>query len=184
MVENPIVVAPPPAMNWPLRLAQQAFASVLDHREKVGSFAVASRRQAARYSLPALSLDDRVSLERWLVLQLMTITVDGAHDALAALRSIDTLLAAAVRVQVVRTDPDRFTASQALDRGPVLAPLSSLLNWHRNVNEFGAGPRGLRRLAAHTDQPLPEARHPRRVSSDHDVTSSRTVASSGCDNAP
>jgi hypothetical protein len=106
MLENLVVEARPPAVNWPLRLAQQAFASVLDRREHAGSFAAASRRQGARQALSALSMDDRGPLERWLALQLITITEDRTRDALAALGSIDALLAAAVRAQLARSDAE------------------------------------------------------------------------------
>lgn len=107
MVENVVVEAQPLAVNWPLRLAQQAFAAVLDRRdEHAGSFAAASRRQGARQALSALSIDDHGPLERWLALQLITITSDGACDALAALSSVDALLAVAVRMQLARTDAE------------------------------------------------------------------------------
>jgi len=106
MLENLVVEARPPAVNWPLRLAQQTFASVLDRRQHAGSFAAASRRQGARHALSELSMDDRGSLERWLALQLITITADSHRDALAALCSIDALLAAAVGVQLARADAE------------------------------------------------------------------------------
>ncbi|WP_139224963.1 hypothetical protein [Dokdonella immobilis] len=88
--------------RWSLRLAQQAFAAVLDERPRHGRFRRAALRTAARAALSALSGDDRGLLERWLTLQWVTLGASGASLSLSALASIEPALAAAVRHQLPR----------------------------------------------------------------------------------
>ncbi len=100
---NLAVPAPHTATDWPLRLAQQAFAQVIEAPAALDRFAASGRRQAARQALSALSVDDRGPLERWLALQLVTAAAERARDALASLAGVDALLTAAVRAQLART---------------------------------------------------------------------------------
>jgi hypothetical protein len=98
--------------HWPLRLAQQAFAAVLEERPRHDRFGRAALRSAARAALSALSGDDRGLLERWLTLQWVTLGAKRPSVSLATLASIDPALAAAVRQQRprVRARLDRAEA--------------------------------------------------------------------------
>ena len=89
-------------MSWPVRLAQQAFALLLEDSRRHSGFRVAPRRSVARKALSAVSVDDRGPLERWLALQLLTAPADTANDSLGVLATVDTALAAAVRANVAR----------------------------------------------------------------------------------
>lgn len=106
MTENPVATAPEPTTNWPLRMAQQAFANVLDRCPHTGRFGTAQRRQGARQALAALSAKERGPFECWLALQLMTSTTDGTRAALATLGIIDKVLAAAVGAQLARAEAE------------------------------------------------------------------------------
>lgn len=85
--------------QWPLRLAQQAFSLLLENSSRPSSFRIAALRTSARAALSALSVDDRGLLERWLALQLATNRPESASKGLAALATVDGLLAAGVRTQ-------------------------------------------------------------------------------------
>ena len=85
--------------HWPLRLAQQAFAAVLEEHPRHDRFRRAALRSAARAALSALSVDDRGLLERWLTLQWLTLGATRPSMGLATLASIDPALAAAVKQQ-------------------------------------------------------------------------------------
>lgn len=85
--------------HWPLRLAQQAFAAVLEGHPRQDRFRRAALHSAARAALSALSGDDRGLLERWLTLQWVTLGAGRPSMGLATLASIDPALAAAVKQQ-------------------------------------------------------------------------------------
>jgi hypothetical protein len=95
----------PSPVNWPLRLAQQAFARVLDYRGHSGGSPAAVHRHGARYALSVLSKTDRESLKQWLVLQLSTATQEDARKSFAKLGGIDVSLVTAIRDQFARVDP-------------------------------------------------------------------------------
>jgi hypothetical protein len=98
--------------HWPLRLAQQAFAAVLEERPRHGRFRRAALRAEARAALSALSGDDRGLLERWLTLQWVTLGASRPSMNLSALASIEPALAAAIKQQRprVRARLDRAEA--------------------------------------------------------------------------
>ena len=89
-------------MSWPMRLAQQAFALLLEDSRRHSGFRVGSRRAVARAALSAVSVDDRGPLERWIALQLLTAPAGTTRDSLGVLATVDTPLAAAVRAQLPR----------------------------------------------------------------------------------
>ena len=86
--------------GWGLRLAQQAFAALLDDRQRPASFRIASLRASARTRLSALSGDDRGRLQCWLTLQLATESVSAASKALDTLAAVDPMVAAGVRADL------------------------------------------------------------------------------------
>ena len=86
------------ALQWNWRLAQQAFAAVVDRGVPTHSMLI---EQASR-SLSALSADERPAFERWLALQLVNVDEVAAARSLRRLRKIDLLLAAGVRRQLSR----------------------------------------------------------------------------------
>ncbi len=92
--------AGPHETSWPLRLAQQAFALLLDDSRRHSGFRVAPRRGVARKALSAVSGDDRGPLERWLALQVLTAPAAIANDSLGVLATVDGALASAVRSQL------------------------------------------------------------------------------------
>lgn len=103
--------ASPHEPSWTFRLAQQAFAGLLEQRRRHSSFRVAAQRRAARKGLSALSVDDRGLLERWLALQVLTTPAAEAVDCIDALATVEPLLAGAVRAHLprlaARFAPDR-----------------------------------------------------------------------------
>jgi hypothetical protein len=86
--------------TWRFRLAQQAYAALLEHSDRLGSFRVAALRASARTALSALSVDDRGLLERWIALQLATSLAVSASNHLGTLATVDTVLAASVRAKL------------------------------------------------------------------------------------
>ena len=94
--------ASPHEPSWPFRLAQQAFAGLLEQRRRHSSFRVAAQRRAARQGLSALSVDDRGLLEHWLALQVLTTPAAEAVDCIDALATVEPLLAGGVRAQLPR----------------------------------------------------------------------------------
>lgn len=88
--------------GWSLRLAQQAFAGLLEQRRRHSSFRVAAQRRSARRGLSALSVDDRGRLECWLALQVLTAPAGETVDNLDALATVEPVLAAGVRAQLPR----------------------------------------------------------------------------------
>lgn len=85
------------AQDWAFRLAQQAFAALLEDDQRTASFRIAAVRAAARSRLTALSVDDRGRLQRWLALQLATLTASAASKILGTLTALDPLMATSVR---------------------------------------------------------------------------------------
>ncbi len=86
--------------SWCLRLAQQAFAALLEESHRLGSFRIAALRASARAALSAVSVDDRGPLEAWLALQLATSRADLASNSLGTLATVDLALAASVRLKL------------------------------------------------------------------------------------
>ena len=86
--------------SWCLRLAQQAFAALLEDSHRHGSFRVAALRASARTTLSGVSVDDRGLLESWLALQLATIRSVDASNSLGTLATVDLALAASVRMKL------------------------------------------------------------------------------------
>jgi sulfate adenylyltransferase subunit 1 (EFTu-like GTPase family) len=100
--------------DLPLRLAQRAFAAVLEksHAKDGGAFHAAQLRQAARRTLSALSADDHARLSRWLALQLAS-DARNTNAATGALVRVDALLAAAVGAALVHAREDVRTDAHA-----------------------------------------------------------------------
>ncbi|HNR92619.1 MAG TPA: hypothetical protein PKO41_09360 [Dokdonella sp.] len=90
------------APDWNLRLAQQAFAELLEQRRRHSSFRVTAQRRSARRGLSALSADDRGRLERWLALQVVTAASGESGEGLDLLATVDPTLVAGVRAQLPR----------------------------------------------------------------------------------
>ncbi|HEU4664020.1 MAG TPA: hypothetical protein VFS55_08315 [Dokdonella sp.] len=79
-----------------LRIAQRAFAPLLERHVRHTTFRFAQLRSAARRALSALSADDRVRLARWLALLCAAVAIDAREVAEQRLARIDAALAAAV----------------------------------------------------------------------------------------
>lgn len=86
--------------GWRLRLAQQAFAALLEDNQRPASFRIASLRASARTRLSALSVDDRGRLQCWLALQLATESTSNASKALDTLATVDPVVSAGVRADL------------------------------------------------------------------------------------
>ena len=86
-------MAPPRPTQLALRLAQRAFAALIDHqsghRGSAQAWRGAQLRSLAQRTLPALSADDRADLARWLALQ---FAVRDADPGSCQLARIDTTL--------------------------------------------------------------------------------------------
>ncbi|MBO9664317.1 hypothetical protein [Dokdonella sp.] len=90
-------------VGLPLRLAQRAFAALLEARRgPAAAFRLAQLRSAARRTLSALSADDHTQLQRWLGLQLASGKAQAA-DAVRLFARIDAMLAAQVGAALTRT---------------------------------------------------------------------------------
>lgn len=99
----------------PLRLAQRAFAALLERRTRVdaadgGEFAGAQLRSAARRTLSALSADEQSGLLRWLGLQIATRNASGVATAGSRLLRVDAALATGVMATVGRTREELVAA--------------------------------------------------------------------------
>jgi hypothetical protein len=84
------------ATDLPLRLAQRAFAALIEEPARNAArnhaeFRFAQLRSAARRTLSALSADDQACLARWLALQFVSAAASSPH-----LARVDTTLAANV----------------------------------------------------------------------------------------
>lgn len=103
------------AASWPLRMAQRAFAALLDqapHRTtSAGTFRSAQRFAAARRTLSALSADDHARLVRWLAVQIGT-TAEGAQ-AVGRLARVDAVLAAGVAAAALRAGEELHAHASA-----------------------------------------------------------------------
>ena len=86
--------------SWCFRLAQQAFAALLENSHRLGSFRVSALRTSARTALSAVSVDDRGRLECWLALQVATTRAHLASNSLGTLATVDLALAASVRLKL------------------------------------------------------------------------------------
>ena len=91
--------------DWPLRIAQRAFAALLEnatpHEAAHAAFRAAQLRSIARRTWSTLSADSQARLARWLTVQLATAPPrDAAGHALAR---IDAALAATVAGTLAHT---------------------------------------------------------------------------------
>jgi hypothetical protein len=85
--------------NWALRMAQRAFAALLEGCRRPTSIRIADLRSSARSALSTLSVDDRGLMAAWLGLQLLNASdSQQAHDLGTSAR-VDGPLAIAVREQ-------------------------------------------------------------------------------------
>lgn len=91
-------------VGLPLRLAQRAFAALIDAAwcRNDGTFRLARLRRAARRTLSGLSADDRSRLSRWLSLQAASTSVHGTEVA-GVLAVAAPTLAAHVDAMMART---------------------------------------------------------------------------------
>jgi hypothetical protein len=92
----------------PLRMAQRAFAAVLERRASDnagdgGEFAAAQLRSAARRTLSALSADEQSGLLRWLSLQVAVGNANDIARASGRLTRVDAMLAAGLAATLPRT---------------------------------------------------------------------------------
>ena len=91
--------------GMPLRLAQRAFAALIENPpmrdpRSPAEFRAAQLRSAARRTLSALSADDNTALVRWLGLQLATLDQHTAGALRVPLNRVDVVLSAAVATAV------------------------------------------------------------------------------------
>jgi hypothetical protein len=97
-------------VGWPLRLAQRAFAALLDETAAgapASAFRTARLRSAARRTLSALSADESTHLLRWLALQLATVDPLAAARSVPHLARVDAGLASGVEAAARRLAPRR-----------------------------------------------------------------------------
>ena len=92
----------------PLRLAQRAFAAVLERRNRDdagdgGEFASAQLRGVARRTLSGLSADEQSGLLRWLSLQIAGRNAGEIATASSRLLRVDAALATGLVAVVART---------------------------------------------------------------------------------
>ena len=90
-------------LDWRLRMAQRAFAALLESGQRLGHFRIGTLRASARATLSALSVDDRERLQRWLSLQLATHSRLAASNDLGVLARVESLIAANVRACLPQT---------------------------------------------------------------------------------
>ena len=88
-----------------LRLAQRAFAPLLERSARHTTFRFAQLRSGARRVLSALSADDRVRLARWLALLCVHAGDRACEVVESRLARVDALLATAV-VALLATLPE------------------------------------------------------------------------------
>ena len=86
--------------GWGLRLAQQAFAALLDDGQQPANFRLAALRASARARLITLSAVDRGRLQCWLALQIATGSASSASKCLDTLSTVDAPMSASVRVDL------------------------------------------------------------------------------------
>ena len=92
------------AAGLPLRMAQRAFAALLEGGER-GEFVAAQLRSAARRTLSALSADEQSELMRWLSLQLASREACDAINASSPLARVDAMLAAGIAAGIAAALP-------------------------------------------------------------------------------
>lgn len=100
MQDDALVADEPTAPAVPsleLRVAQRAFAALLELRRHAGQFRVAQRRAAAARTMSVLSADDRARLADWLSLQVATSAACEVDEMLATLGRVDAWLGARMR---------------------------------------------------------------------------------------
>ena len=101
-----------------LRLAQRAFAAVIDNASSKGAdhgtFRGAQLRRAARRTLSALSADDRPRLNRWLFLQLAAGVAPDSARASRWLARMDARLGANIGTTIAQV---RNQLSSARENG-------------------------------------------------------------------
>jgi len=93
-----------PAIDWPLRHAQRAFAALIEHATHAragGGFGAARLRAAAQRTVSALSADDRTQLARWLAV--LAASQRESAAASHALARVDAGLAASAAALLART---------------------------------------------------------------------------------
>ncbi len=88
------------AYGWGLRLAQQAFAALLEDGQQPANFRLAALRASARARLITLSAVDRERLQCWLALQIATRSASAASKSLDTLSTVDALMSASVRADL------------------------------------------------------------------------------------
>jgi hypothetical protein len=101
----------------PLRMAQRAFAAVLERRARDdagdgGEFASAQLRSVARRTLSALSADEQSGLLRWLSLQVVVGNANEIATASSRLARVDAFLAAGLVATLTRTREELGTRVQ------------------------------------------------------------------------
>jgi len=96
-----------------LRLAQRAFAPLLERSARHTTFRFAQLRSGARRVLSALSADDRVRLARWLALLCANAGDRACEVVESRLGRVDALLATAV-VALLATLPEADAARGAV----------------------------------------------------------------------
>lgn len=108
--------ASPHAVQLPLRLAQRAFAALLEHAARNHDVALtlhgAQLRSAARRALSALSADDRACLVRWLALQI-AVAAANPNDSLP--ERVDAILGGHVAAVLARTREELAAPRRAED---------------------------------------------------------------------
>ena len=95
-----------------LRLAQRAFAPLLERSARHTTFRFAQLRSGARRMLSALSADDRVRLARWLALLCAHAGERACEMVESRLARVDALLATMV-MALLATLPDASSARGA-----------------------------------------------------------------------
>lgn len=106
--------APQRPADLALRLAQRAFAALIEHAARTSGGAPALRalhlHRAARRTLSALSADDRARLARWLALQFAACGADPAQHPLAR---VDAGLSARLGAALPRAQADLVARDRA-----------------------------------------------------------------------
>lgn len=129
--------------GWRLRLAQQAFAALLEGSRRPASFRRSSLRALSRARLTALSVDDRGRLQRWLTLQFATGSAFAASKGFDSLSMIDPLMSASVRADLPAMRVSFGLASADAKGRDSDYPGSQAASWPtRHVDGVGLPPAG------------------------------------------
>lgn len=102
----------------PLRMAQRAFAAVLEQRMREdvgegGEFVVAQLRSAARRTLSGLSADEQSGLLRWLGLQIAGRNANEIAASSSRLFRVDAVLATGVMATLARMREELMAVEHA-----------------------------------------------------------------------